>query len=714
MRFDISPDFKENIYSKHLNEIAGVKFTLREIDVIACIVHNRGEKKIASLLTITYRTVGVHVRNIMNKFGCNSKEYIIDFVEKSGKLQYFRQYYFHLVAELSFVKILQKIAKLINRSAVNCTIDFTTSNNESIDKQLKKIKEYLSWANILITDINAATGNEEINLYVLSEDTIIKKNLPQYDRNKVNGRGIALIFDKDGEDLTLLGNMQYVEFISATDYYFSILELIRKIIGVDDIEKFIQEFKNEYQSLQDSWKGVGVEQITTGVSQKKSKIFFISIILFVSVVIAELFFINRKTTSPDISYINRELATFVKIFSADSITTEEEKKRNYTLVGQVSKIVENFNDKSVQNYFQNGPVTYDEMINCLYVMHALGTHYVYNEHNGIKSRELLKIAKDIAESYVIRRHKSPINFSTLTAEEIYVELSIFKDLPEMYAKIIYLLGKTYMYQGDLQGTEKYYELSKYLGNKSGIFEGYLSTRSGLEMLRHSNIRNDIKNKEYIRAQKNLLESIEVFTAMKKDHRPYKISYRPGSIDPQIIVPAKDVHNLLFIDEEIIKAYSMLITIAEEKQQKQEYADKILGKFIGSKSSPGMLVEVNKVVLRRLSSMYNEFGNILLQLEKENLDFQHCKKEIIKILNLVDGDNLDIILQIFNLAKLNSRNNEYTKADSYNGLAQVKELMLKEASLSIEKKNKLQAEILDHKAKRDEINLRLKRKVPLLP
>ena len=44
-----------------------------------------------------------------------------------------------------------------------------------------------------------------------------------------------------------------------------------------------------------------------------------------------------------------------------------------------------------------------------------------------------------------------------------------------------------MYQGDLKGTEKYYELSKYLGNKLGLFEGYLSTRSGIEMLRHYEI-----------------------------------------------------------------------------------------------------------------------------------------------------------------------------------------------------------------------------------
>ncbi len=40
---------KEQLYSSHLQEIGGVKFTAREVDVIACILHNRGEKKIAAI-----------------------------------------------------------------------------------------------------------------------------------------------------------------------------------------------------------------------------------------------------------------------------------------------------------------------------------------------------------------------------------------------------------------------------------------------------------------------------------------------------------------------------------------------------------------------------------------------------------------------------------------------------------------------------------------
>lgn len=33
---------KKEIYNRELNLIEGIKFTYREIDIIACILHNRG------------------------------------------------------------------------------------------------------------------------------------------------------------------------------------------------------------------------------------------------------------------------------------------------------------------------------------------------------------------------------------------------------------------------------------------------------------------------------------------------------------------------------------------------------------------------------------------------------------------------------------------------------------------------------------------------
>ena len=82
----------QDIYNQDLAKINDIKFTRREIDVIAFIVNGRTTKKIASFLTLSPRTVDNHIYNIMMKLECHSRENIIDFIEKSGMFPIIRQY----------------------------------------------------------------------------------------------------------------------------------------------------------------------------------------------------------------------------------------------------------------------------------------------------------------------------------------------------------------------------------------------------------------------------------------------------------------------------------------------------------------------------------------------------------------------------------------------------------------------------------------------
>ena len=154
------------IYTKHLKIISDIKFTFREADIISCILHNRGEKKIGSMLGISHRTVGSHVRNIMTKMGSSSRDSIIDFVEKSGTLPHFRIYYFNLVLHSIFKKLLQKIATLINRKSLNCGIFY--DNLSSIEA---------TYVKNIICDLKHANINNHINtthtynLYIISEQS---------------------------------------------------------------------------------------------------------------------------------------------------------------------------------------------------------------------------------------------------------------------------------------------------------------------------------------------------------------------------------------------------------------------------------------------------------------------------------------------------------------------------------------------------------------
>ncbi len=104
--------FTEDIYSEHLSTINDVKFTPREIDVMACLLSARRTSQIASMLSIAPRTVTTHFRNIMLRLDCNSQEGIINFVERSHKLSILREYYSALIIELTFKKTLKEISKL--------------------------------------------------------------------------------------------------------------------------------------------------------------------------------------------------------------------------------------------------------------------------------------------------------------------------------------------------------------------------------------------------------------------------------------------------------------------------------------------------------------------------------------------------------------------------------------------------------------------------
>jgi DNA-binding CsgD family transcriptional regulator len=683
-----NPKQKEDLYNQHLSEISNVKLTFREMDVIACIVHNRGEKKIASLLDIAYRTVSAHMRNIMTKFNCNSRDYIIDAIEKSGKLQYVRQYYSYLITELAFTKTLQKISMSMNRLVVHYTISPSTLDQET-DKVLKQIKQHLGLANVIFAEQSGA-----------KRVCVLSKN--QY--TTLSADDIVVILDISG-DLSMLNGIEYIDF---TNYYLGVLELIKRITGKEDINKFIEEFRQEYSSLQNSLNGNHIE--SKQAKKFRYSRYIIGIIMLAAILIASIVIFTKQSVPP-VSQINTELMELVGGFSPDNITTEQDLKRNYSLVKKVQKVVGYFDNKQVQDYFKSNQLMHTELVNCLYILHALATHYTYNENNGIKARELLNMAKDIAEAYVMNHSgRMQIDFSKLTPEEIYIELNIVQDLPEMYTKVIYLLGGTYIYQGDLEDAAGYFDLSKYLGQKLQIFEGYLSIRSGVEVVRRSRIEKDMKNGQHQRAKENLILSIEVLSKIKADKTPYKINYRPGNLNPQTIIPAEDLYNRLFIDEVIIKDYNKLLKIETDPRKKQEYAKTILDKLTSSNSSSGMLKESKKVVNRKAAAIYNTLGNILLRMERDRENFIWFKERIAEELNMKkDADYLDVILQVFELAKLRSRNTEYTKADSYHGIIRAKERILEQRKLTSEEQEQIKKEIEELRIKMDEINSHLRRK-----
>lgn len=89
--------------------INNINFTNREIDIIACLLNDRSTKKIASFLLISNRTVENHISNIMTKLKCNSRENIIDFLEKSEQLPLLKNHYSNILIKIKFEFELKKL-----------------------------------------------------------------------------------------------------------------------------------------------------------------------------------------------------------------------------------------------------------------------------------------------------------------------------------------------------------------------------------------------------------------------------------------------------------------------------------------------------------------------------------------------------------------------------------------------------------------------------
>jgi tetratricopeptide (TPR) repeat protein len=240
MAFEIGRNNKKYLYDTYLNQINDIKFTYREVDVIACILHNRGEKKIARLLSISPNTINTHIHNIALKIGQGTREFIIDFIEKSGKLKFIKQYYLHLLVQSSFDKRLAHISKTININKIIYSLESENLNdNETLT--LIQLKDDLKAANF----ISCTTAQE--NGYKLH---VIKSNLILH---QVKGT-ICLILDNcEPDNFNIPPNMEIVDL--SKDYYQGAFLLLQILCDKKEIKEIYEDFRKDCEIIRNSWEG---------------------------------------------------------------------------------------------------------------------------------------------------------------------------------------------------------------------------------------------------------------------------------------------------------------------------------------------------------------------------------------------------------------------------------------------------------------------------
>ena len=228
---------REILYSNCSKTINNVSFTKREMDTIACILNNRGEKKIASLLAISPSTVRTHIRNIMQKLRSNSRENIIDFMEKAGLAKYLRQYYCQLIIKADFEKQLQDISFINKKLVIRVNIKHDAELSVTNRNILNQLKLHLSRANITVTD------RYEENIFTLF--IITEKHLPF----TKNSDEIYLLFDKNILLPSHVNSIEILDFTNEDNYYGSFIILLTKILNNIEIIQHFNDFHEEYKKV---------------------------------------------------------------------------------------------------------------------------------------------------------------------------------------------------------------------------------------------------------------------------------------------------------------------------------------------------------------------------------------------------------------------------------------------------------------------------------
>lgn len=230
MRVFTHQNKRDELYNLYLREISGISFTQREIDVLACIVvHNRSEKMIASILSVSPRTIGTHTSNIMKKLGNSTRENIRYIANKSGKLSYIREYYVHLRVYSIFIKVLQYVGKNLVRQNKTLIVNSSDSKRPA----LIELKKYLELANINLEFRGNKSKSFNNQIASICDSTKSETIYLQFEEKTKNG-------NKEGE---------YVNLYDPDVFYFSVLKLLKYFVDSSRLDKYIDDFHSEYESI---------------------------------------------------------------------------------------------------------------------------------------------------------------------------------------------------------------------------------------------------------------------------------------------------------------------------------------------------------------------------------------------------------------------------------------------------------------------------------
>jgi DNA-binding CsgD family transcriptional regulator len=266
-------DINKIIYENELQWIGNIKLTIREVDVMACMIYGRSGQNISSLLSISSKTVSAHIYNIRMKLGYIPKDHIIDFIEKSGKLQILKQYYYFLIIKKLFDNNLLKIAEITRNTKVLCILNYIELDCTQ-KKTLDQIKKDLAIVGIILEEKQNISLEIKYYIQIDNKDCnlIMKKNQ------------LHLLFSKV-EGVFPTKNSQYFDFTELENYYLSLMLLIKKIIDRSEITHIISKFEIESNNISTSLQDQNIINSIKIKQLKVTKRLIVGIVIVIFIII---------------------------------------------------------------------------------------------------------------------------------------------------------------------------------------------------------------------------------------------------------------------------------------------------------------------------------------------------------------------------------------------------------------------------------------------
>ena len=233
-------------FSTPINIINNIKFSAREMDILACVVGGRTAKKIASFLYISPRTVENYIRNLTLKLECNSRESLIDFIEKYDKLFLIKKHYSNLLIQAEFEKGLNEISRLSGQSTLYCLL--ICEEKQAPQKSfLSSFQKHLKLVGVTITielkQRHSSFSQDIVELQVEKD--------PPVQTSPFSQRILFLFLEKgDNKDvLRKLPEFGDRDVIIENNYYFLVFNVIKKLFPELNFERTISDFKEKYKNL---------------------------------------------------------------------------------------------------------------------------------------------------------------------------------------------------------------------------------------------------------------------------------------------------------------------------------------------------------------------------------------------------------------------------------------------------------------------------------